>query len=66
MSCHKVCSARIRTTHLRTFQTASGSGLGFGRPLTKRSGWAVHAVFEHGRSYAVLITVVLRAITSSA
>ena len=38
-------------------KTASGSGLGFGRPLTKRSGWAVHAV---------LSTVVLRAITSSA
>ena len=38
-------------------QTASGSGLGLGTPLTKRSGWVVHAV---------LSTVVLRAITLSA
>ena len=38
-------------------QTASGSGLGFGTPLTKRSGWVVHAV---------LSTVVLRAMTWSA
>ena len=29
-------------------QTASGSGLGLGTPLTKRSGWVVHCRVEHG------------------